>query len=164
MLPAFFYDLVPQEGRGEKASYWCARASWWPNWMHMWLSFLPLWQFNCIFDINWSKGCCECTLGCHIDFRESLFFLLLTTPLLNLSRRAAVNFPHRQGGQLGGTGSLQQVLEFDTPSFLVISFSVARRKSSKPRELSVSIEMTADTAYVTLSISHLSRKRGLNSY
>lgn len=126
--------------------------------------FSPLWQFNCIFDINWSKGCCECTLGCHIDFRESLFFFLLTTPLLNLSRRAAVNFPHRQGGQLGGTGSLQQVLEFDTPSFLVISFSVARRKSSKPQELSVSIEMTVDTAYVTLSISHLSRKRGLNSY
>lgn len=66
---------------------------------------LPLWQFNCIFNINWSRGHCECTLGCHIDFQERLF------SILNLSRRAAVNSPHQQGGQLGGKGSLQQALE-----------------------------------------------------
>ena len=79
-------------------------------------------------------------------------------PPLNLSRRAAVNSPRRQGGQLGGTGSLQQALGFDTPSCLVISFRGARRNSSEPQDLSVSIEMTVDTAYVTLSISHLSPK------
>lgn len=61
--------------------------------------FSPLWQFNCIFDINWSKGHCECALGCHIDFREGFF-----PPSLNLSRRAAVNSPRQQGGKLGGTG------------------------------------------------------------
>lgn len=84
-------------------------------------------------------------------------------PPLNLSRRAAVNFPRQQGGQLGGTGSLQQAPEFDTLICLVISFRGARRNSSEPQDLSVSIEMTVCTAYVTLSISHLSR-RGLNGY
>lgn len=51
--------------------------------------------------------------------RRGWFFFLAP---LNLSRRAAVNSPHQQDGRLGGTGSLQQVLEFDTLGYLVISF------------------------------------------
>lgn len=127
----------------------------------------PPWQFNCIFDINWSKGHCECTLGCHIDFRERFFFLhlLLLLPPLNLSRRAAVNSPRRQGGQLGGAGSLQQALEFNTLSCLVISFRGSEEELFRTtRSLCFHRNDSPHSICHTVYLTSQPERRGLNGY